>query len=390
MEAAAALLIAASPATLSATAVGIGLLDGGHLTLWYEGNITAELRQRYHNIAVGSPVPIAEVADTGQPMVITDNVALDPRFDPVVSDVAGLVHAAIVHPLRDGSGRMIGAMALMWRDARSFSDDEERHVARLAAATGAAVSRILGAQREHRIATGFQEQLLDLDRRSTSVVVGAAYRPAGEAMRVGGDWFLATPLARSGRFAASVGDVVGHGLPAAIVMGRLRAAIAATSLTHDEPAAVLAAVQRYAATVPGARCSTLAYAVIDAERETVDYVCAGHPYPVLVTPDGAARLLTDGREPPLAAFAMSAGSPAGQAHLPTGSLLILYTDGLIERAGESLDRGLERLCEAARELALASTDEVCTQLQVRLAPPGGYSDDVAILAIRPAGVTPTS
>src|SRR6185369_694242 len=105
VEAAAALLMAASPATLSATAIGIGLLDGGHLTLWYEGNITAELRQRYHNIAVGSPVPIAEVADTGQPMVITDTVALDPRFDPVVSDVAGLVHAAIVHPLRDGSGR---------------------------------------------------------------------------------------------------------------------------------------------------------------------------------------------------------------------------------------------------------------------------------------------
>ena len=112
-------------------------------------------------------------------------------------------------------------------------------LARTAEITQSAVGRVRSAQREHRIAVDFQEHLLDLDRGSTAAVVAAVYQPGGEAMRVGGDWYLVVPLQRPGQIAISVGDVVGHGLPAAIVMSRLRAAVAATALTGADPDAVL-------------------------------------------------------------------------------------------------------------------------------------------------------
>ena len=113
-------------------------------------------------------------------------------------------------------------------------------------------------------------------------------------MRVGGDWYLVAPLQQPGQIAVSVGDVVGHGLPAAIVMSRLRAAVSATALTGADPAAVLSSLDRYAAAVPGARCATVSYVVIDTRQpatadgtSSITYSCAGHPYPLLVAPDQA-------------------------------------------------------------------------------------------------------
>jgi len=148
-------------------------------------------------------------------------------------------------------------------------------------------------------------------------------------------------------------------------------------------------VQRYAGTLPGARCCSLAYATIDTTAGTIDYLCAGHPYPLKIE-DGQAEFLGGGRLPPLAALMAAAEGPPGHGELPAGSLLILYTDGLVERRGESLDTGLARLRTAAGRYAALPADRVCQALLQDLAPPGGYRDDVAILALRPVGVTATS
>jgi anti-sigma regulatory factor (Ser/Thr protein kinase) len=221
------------------------------------------------------------------------------------------------------------------------------------------------------------------------VVVSAIYQPASEAMLVGGDWYLVAPLEDSGRVAMCVGDAVGHGLQAATVMGRLRAATAATALTDPDPASVVSTVDRYASTVPGARCATLAFAVVDTAEETVSYVCAGHPYPLVVTPTGGVQYLEDGRVPPLSARAGSECRP-GRASLPAGSLLIMYTDGLIERHDESLSEGFEHLAATASACADLPVDQVCTTLLDQLTPTADHKDDVVILAMRPSGVTDTS
>jgi anti-sigma regulatory factor (Ser/Thr protein kinase) len=292
--------------------------------------------------------------------------------------------------LRGPDGNVIGSLGLLWSTPRGFDASELEMFARTAEITQSAVARVRTAQREHRIAVDFQEHLLDLDRGSTAAVVAAVYQPGGEAMRVGGDWYLVAPLQRPGQIAVSVGDVVGHGLPAAIVMSRLRAAVSATALTGAEPDAVLSSLDRYAAAIPGARCATVSYAVIDTGQSgtsdrasSISYSCAGHPYPLLVTPDQPAVFLQAGRRPPVAASASKLKANTAEQELPAGSLLLLYTDGLIERPGETLDDGFARLRAAAAYRAELSVGEFCDELLDRMAPPGGYTDDVVLLAVRP-------
>jgi anti-sigma regulatory factor (Ser/Thr protein kinase) len=209
-------------------------------------------------------------------------------------------------------------------------------------------------------------------------------------MRVGGDWYLVSPLDDVGRVAVCVGDVVGHGLDAATVKGRLRAAAAVTALTAPDPRFVLGAVDRYASTLPGATYSTLAFAVIDATDGTISYMCAGHPYPLLLTAAGDVRYLEDGRLPPLTARAPATNTAPGTATFPAGSLLIMYTDGLIERHDESLSQGFDRLAAAASGCVDLPVDVVCSTLLNQLAPAAGHKDDVVVLALRPTGTTDTS
>jgi signal transduction histidine kinase/CheY-like chemotaxis protein len=392
-------LLASPLGSGGAGVVVIGLLDPEqhHVRFEYAGPVPAEFRDRYHVATLDTPLVPVDVIKTGHPMIITDTRALASRYGHIVQETADSVRACVSQPLRGHDGNVIGSLGLLWPTPRDFNPAELEMLARAAELTQSAVSRVLSAQREHRIAVDFQEHLLDLDRGSAAAVVAAVYQPGGEAMRVGGDWYLVTPLEEPGQIAISVGDVVGHGLPAAIVMSRLRAAVAATALTGADPDSVLASLDRYAAGIPGARCATVTYAVIDAGKpgtadasSTISYSCAGHPYPLLVMPDQPAVFLTRGRRPPIAAWESPLKSNTATDQLPAGSLLLLYTDGLIERPGETLDDGFERLRAAAAYRADLSVGEFCDELLDRMTPPGGYTDDVVLLAVRPNHTTARS
>lgn len=385
-------VLLSAPAGLDPTAAALGVLDPetDSIGLTYAGEVPADLRERYRTLSADAPVPLAQVIRSAQPMIVTDSRQLGPQFARVVRDTESISRAALLYPLRDRVGAVTGAVCLGWPRPRAFAPEELELVEQAVLDAGLALERIHVAEREHRIAIGFQEHQLDLDRRSPAGVLGAVYQPAAEMMRVGGDWYLAAPLRRRHRLAVSVGDAVGHGLPAATVMSRLRSAAAAATLTEPAPAFVLDVLERYAASVPEAACTTVAYAVVDVEDGTIDYACAGHPYPLLVPEFEDARYLVEGRRPPLTVGREDQPRPTGRDRLPPGGLLLLYTDGLIERPGESLDDGFERLLTAASGLSHQPVDAVCTRLLEVMAPPGGYRDDVALLALRPAGVTPTS
>ena len=392
-------LLASPLGSGGAIIVVIGLLDTeeNNVRFEYAGPVPAEFRDRYHVATLDTPLVPIDVINTGQRMVITDTLALAPRYGHVVAETADSVRACVSQPLRGHDGNVIGSLGLLWPTPRDFDASELEMFARAAQITQAAVGRVRSAQREHRIAVEFQEHLLDLDRGSTAAVVAAVYQPGGEAMRVGGDWYLVAPLQQQGRIAVSVGDVVGHGLPAAIVMSRLRAAVSATALTGADPGAVLSSLDRYAAAVPGARCATVSYAVIDTGQpgtgdgtSSISYSCAGHPYPLLVMPDQAPIFLRAGRRPPVAACESQLKSNTAEQELPAESLLLLYTDGLIERPGETLDEGFARLQAAAAYRAELPIGDFCDELLDRMAPPSGYTDDVVLLAVRPNHCTARS
>jgi anti-sigma regulatory factor (Ser/Thr protein kinase) len=379
-------------AHIGVDAVSLGMVDrdDGTLSILFVGEIPGEYRDRYHSVAVDGPGPMAESARTGHPIVIEDTGRSEPRHRTVLQDFDDVVRALIFHPLRDSAGVLIGALGLGWFQPRTIAPAEVEATGRSMGLAGSALARVRAAERERRIAIDLQDHLLDLNRSSTAVAVAAAYQPAAEAMRVGGDWYLVKPAEDPNRVAFCVGDVVGLGLPAATVMSRLRSAIAAASRTLVDPVPVLDLAERYARTLRGAECATVAYAVFDVADHTLDYLCAGHPYPLLVEPDGKVRYLTEGRRPPLSALAHPPDEPPGTVSAPEGSLLVLYTDGLIERRGEDLDRGLARLAAAAEGCAGLDTGTACAQLLKRMAPPGGFTDDVALLAVRPRGTTPRS
>lgn len=366
----------------------LGVLDEEAHVVRFEFGDPAppEVHDRYHVASMNTPIVPVDVIRTGQPMIITDTLDLDPRYEHVVSENSDIVRATISQPLRGADGQVIGSLGMLWAAPRDFDPAELGWAARIAVLTAAALDRIRQVQREHRIAVDFQDHLLDIDHSSTAAVVAAVYQPSSEAMHVGGDWYLVAPSEREGQIAISVGDVVGHGLPAAVAMSRLRTAAAAIALTHADPGALLATLDRYAATVPGARFATVSYAVIETKADSlarVSYSCAGHPWPLLLQPNQPPDFLKDGRRPPVGAWDKPLAQNTAVHLIRPGCVIVLYTDGLIERHGESLDEGFARLQRAAASSADLPVGQICDELLEQMAPPGGYTDDVVVLALRP-------
>lgn len=383
-----------SPAcSMRATVAAIGLLDehGSKLGITLGGDLPRGVTDRHHLVNVSSPMLMAESVRTAQRVIIRDTDAPDAGFLGSALGLAPDVRAAIFEPLHADDGEVLGVMALGWPGPREITSAAIDLTGQVAGILARAAARISAAEREHQIALSLQERLLGLGVTSPAAAVSAAYQPAGEVMRVGGDWYTATPLGPD-RIGISAGDVVGHGLPAATVMSQLRSALGAAALAADDPAAVIDLLDRYARTLDDAAFATIAYAAIDTAAGTVSYACAGHPYPLVVGSDGTVTWLRDGRRPPLAvgSFTSRPGPPTGTAPLPPGSLLLLYTDGLVERRSEPLEDSFARLAAAAADCALLAADQACKALIEQMTPAEGYTDDVAIIAVRPVGTTATS
>jgi serine phosphatase RsbU (regulator of sigma subunit) len=215
-----------------------------------------------------------------------------------------------------------------------------------------------------------------VDAPGTSIAT--AYRPGTAALEVGGDWHDAFLLG-DGRLALVVGDVVGHGLEAAIAMGQLRGAVRALA-PLGSPREVVMRLDALVDTLPEAGMATLAYAVLDTASGSFTYACAGHPPPLFVPHHGEPRLLWDGRTAPLGSFS---GSNAEEAtdRLGRSDMLVLYTDGLIERRTEGIGDGLDRLLASVPNPPGAPGDLVDHLLRSCLVE-DEQEDDVCILAVR--------
>jgi anti-sigma regulatory factor (Ser/Thr protein kinase) len=210
----------------------------------------------------------------------------------------------------------------------------------------------------------------------------ARYLPAEAALHVGGDWYTVQPLS-DGRVGMAVGDVVGRGLDAATVMGQLRSALCAFAERAGNVAESIEHLDAFARTVPGAMSTSVVAARVDVRSHTIEYSLAGHPPPVYVTPDGDVELLDDAIGRPLAILECAqTNRPLSTKHFPPGSLVLLYSDGLIEDRSEPLDAGLEGLLATVQRhwhlpLPMLSDAIVRDILFGRR-----REDDIALLALR--------
>jgi PAS domain S-box-containing protein len=208
----------------------------------------------------------------------------------------------------------------------------------------------------------------------------ARYEPAVSPLEIGGDWYDVLPVGDH-HIGVIVGDCVGRGLPAAVVMGQLRASARALLLTGAEPATMLQQLDSVAALIPDAFCTTVFVAILDTRAETLTYSSAGHVPAVLAAPESRPQQLTDARSVPLAVH-NDEPRPQGVAALAAGSTLLLYTDGLVERRDESIDAGIARVTEVLTQTIELPIDAVADAMLDRLAPALGYDDDVAIVLYR--------
>ena len=236
--------------------------------------------------------------------------------------------------------------------------------------------------RERDVALALQRSLLtgelpDSDRIRTEVF----YRPAGRALEVGGDWYDAFWLEAPDRAVVVVGDVVGHGIDAASAMGQLRSAVRAYASMGLAPGALLVALERYAQRHGVGRMATLAYAEVDIDTRQVRYACAGHPPPAVLDPDGRARLLLAGRSLPLDTAVAPQSRAEATVALPGGGVLMLYSDGLVERRDRPLQAGLDALVTALEQSQRNRRGNLCAAVTDELLGSAGSSDDVCVLAV---------
>lgn len=236
--------------------------------------------------------------------------------------------------------------------------------------------------REREVALALQEAMLPARRQVGNHRAAVRYRPAVGALNVCGDWYDLIDLVGGNRIGVSVGDVVGHGLEAAGVMGQLRSALSATSRVADGPAQALDVLGRYAHVVDGAESATAVTTFIDFDARTVTYSSAGHPPPVLVHADGRVEFLDLATDPPLDARPDPRPRPQAATTYSDGATLALYTDGLIERRREDIDTGLVRLADALVRHRASDPEVLADAVLLELLPPGGATDDTALIIVR--------
>ncbi|MEU9354829.1 SpoIIE family protein phosphatase [Streptomyces griseoloalbus] len=236
--------------------------------------------------------------------------------------------------------------------------------------------------REREVALALQEAMLSARRQVGHHRAAVRYRPAVGALNVCGDWYDVVDLVGGHRIGVSVGDVVGHGLAAAGVMGQLRSALSAVSRVADGPAQALNVVGRYAHVVDGAESATAVTTFIDFDRQTITYSSAGHPPPVLLHDDGRVEFLDQATDPPLDARPEPTPRPEAATTFTPGATLVLYSDGLIERRHEDIDTGLMRLAESLRRHRTEDPETLADIVLLELLPPGGATDDTALVVVR--------
>ncbi|MGV9351352.1 PP2C family protein-serine/threonine phosphatase, partial [Streptomyces spiralis] len=222
-------------------------------------------------------------------------------------------------------------------------------------------------------------QAPDLNRHDDNIAV--RYLPATTSLNVCGDWYDVVDLPPD-RYAVAVGDVVGHGLPAAAVMGMLRSALSAAIRAIPSPAQALEVLGLYARSIEGATAATAVKVLIDTRSRLIIYSSAGHLPPVLVHRDGTCELLDQATDPPLGARPYHVPRPqAGLPYTP-GDTLVLYTDGLIERHDEDIDTGLARLISVLAQSRTLAPGQIAEALPARLGVTSGARDDIALVVIR--------
>ncbi|MFI6582657.1 SpoIIE family protein phosphatase [Embleya sp. NPDC050493] len=376
---------------LQATGLVILALENDRLDLVGSvGYAPADL-DRLHGMPVDAA--LEELLRTHAPTFVESLDDLTERY-PEAADfpIAGGKKAWALLPLVV-SGREIGVVVVSFDHPRQLTEDERT----LLTVFGGQLAHALERAHQYDVATtrarDLQRALLPRDLPALPAVTAAArYLPAGHGADVGGDWYDIIPLSAD-RVALVIGDVMGHGMPEAATMGRLRTAVRTLSDLELSPDDVLARLNDIVGELREESFVTCLYGVYDPTTQVLTYANAGHLPPVVARPDGSVSLLTFDPDPPLGIAAPPFG--VHEVPLPDGSHLVLYTDGLVETPGHNIDEGLRHLTEtisaalADRGGPAGEPESLCNAVTAALLPAHRRTtDDTALLIARARSLPP--
>ena len=320
-------------------------------------------------VSVGEPAQWVDLPSETRQMLssLRDGELLIPN-----TTKAGTAGIALRHP---------EGVLVVWIDLaeqRPFTLEDQTLLTVLAGRLGQGLQRVYQVDQQRETALALQHAILGPAHLPGGFAV--RYQAASRPLQVGGDWYDVVDL-EDGRIALVVGDCVGHGLAAATVMGQVRSACRALLLGDPSPGAALAGMDRFAARLPGAQCTTAVCAVLNPDTGELVYSSAGHPPPILVYADGTTQNLDDGHT---IALGIRPDWSRPEAHLimPARATLVLYTDGLVERRRTALDARHLPVAALVQDGRASTLNDLANQIMSRLAPSGGYQDDVALLLYR--------
>ena len=365
---------------LRADTAAVLLLDfsSGQLIATAAAGLEEEVRQ-------GVRIPVGRgfagrIAADHRP-VILDRVDHTTVLNPILLDKG--IKSMMGVPMVTG-GRVIGVLHVGSLVSREFTG-EEVELLQLAADRAAAAVQSMMAKADRVAVEALQRSLVPSALPLVAGAEMAARYVAGRGV-VGGDWYDVFTLP-SGELCVVMGDVAGSGLPAGVIMGRMRSALRAYALESPDPAEVLRRLDRKMQHFEPDALATVLYAVFEPALDQVHISLAGHLPPVIALPGQPAELARIARGVMIGA-APAAARPVTTLPVPLGALLCFYTDGLIERPGQLIDDGLDRL----RRTVLAQSPEVvCAAVMGAMVGSEPARDDIALLAIRrqarPPGTT---
>ncbi|MGH3375701.1 MAG: SpoIIE family protein phosphatase [Actinoallomurus sp.] len=328
------------------------------------------------SLMTGRSVSVPKISERFARRVSSGFADRDPR--PLLQGRALLVSPLIAR------GTALGNLTLLRRpDRPAFDDREIALVEELCRRTAVCVDNGRLYQRESRAAKELQKTMLP---DAPPLVAGAQicyrYVPANEAVRVGGDWFDAIPLP-GGRLALVVGDVMGHGLTSAAIMGQFRTAVRTLAAQDLPPGQVLRQLDDLARRLGDDYIATCIYVVYDPVARRCEVANAGHLPPVLVSPCGESELLEVPSGAPIGVGGVA--FETAEFEVEDDSLFVLCTDGLVERRGQAIDVGLAALREYLSGPP-QPLESVCETLIEGFGANGRRDDDIALLAVRLKGI----
>lgn len=362
--------------------------DGRRLVWITTAGSDEEIRERFSDLRMDVPTAATDAARTGHPVIVRTPDEYEQRY-PGPNTPAVIARGAswLTWPLWVGTAP-VGVIGLMWSHPQQFEPGQLAFVAGVADLTAQALVRARVYADEHALAAVLQRAIMPT---ATAVIpgleIGASYRQAGSTHQIGGDWYDA--MALPGRRAyLAVGDVVGHGLTAAEDMTQLRNAGRTLAIAGHQPAGILEELARVTDWATSGQFATAAAAIIEPDVSLITYATAGHP-PILIrrAKTGTVEIPPPGEGPPLCLPDDQARPPytQDQTGFEVGDILLMYTDGLIERRGEDLTEGIDRIAELLRAWQPgAPLSSLCDELIASLSAEPQL-DDMCVLAVSRPG-----